>query len=241
MSKEFYILERRDLEKGGVVALPGEFYDPEVADVFSVAGKVEGINSKDFKHHEDWNMDVLPLKPQSSFEAPTRKEVDDLRQKLHSLSSYFDLKSFDLKKLANTREEIDRILDFQMLAGDLFLLRFDGREIKKNRPTVRSNLYFVGPREPEPTFEAERLKFGDMGFVIDGDLGRAMRSVNYEGEISFQKVGYAKLHRRMLKPYQSKGKFGEPYSNGPWVVLQDKPFLESTLRTMKGKLEERAR
>jgi hypothetical protein len=234
MAKEYVLLEEKSLENNGLVVVSKDFCTPEVAQVFNVAGNLKGVGQKDFRHDDHFCFDFLPVVPLSSFKQPTKEEVEAVQQNLRFTGS-----GFDLEGLASSQKVINEVLNFQMLSGELYLLRFDGREVRSRKPIVRSNLYFLPENGPELTFKRGKLRFGSEVVEEGGDLEYVRKSDSYEGEVTLRDAGSAKLHRKMLRPYLSKGRFGSTHSNGPWALLQDEPFDKTSLSIMRSQLERR--
>lgn len=230
-------MERKDLDHDSVVAVPESIYHKGVNRVYDKVGSVEGITSADFREHSHWGFDYIPIQLAGSLQESSEVAKEAVKKGLEAVCEAQGL-NFDQARLLANPALADQVLDYEVVDGNLYVVRFSGKDLMKdNEDITRSVAYFLAPQDGEVSLDGNRLLIngnptdfprGDLQFVVESDC--------YEGTVEAFKAGSASLHRKNLKPYSSRGTYGGGHSNGPWIILEDnieQKQLDHMARVMK--------
>lgn len=236
MTKNHIIVERKDLGKDGLVAVPESIYQKEADQVYDRVGLVSGLRGTDFDKHSYWSINYIPIEVVGSLKEPSESTNEALRKGLEAVCQSQGT-NFDQARLLSNQAIATQILDYEILRGDLYVVRFAGKELREDKDFVRCLAYFVSSEDgPIGLNESQVTLNGNPIDLPNGKLQFAIGHSGIEGTLDSFKAGSADIHRRNLKPYTSRGRYGSGHSNGPWIVLQDKldhdriELMKSTMR-----------
>ncbi len=236
MAENHIIVERKDLGKDGLVAVPESIYPKEADQVYDRVGLVTGLSNTDFDKHSHWDFNYIPIEVVGGLKKPSEATNKALTKGLENLCQSQGA-NFDQARLLSNQAIATQILDYEIVEGDLYVVRFTGKELQEDKDFIRCLAYFVSPEDGPIGLNGNQVTLNDNPIDLpNGDLQFAISYSGIEGTLDSFKAGSAKIHRKNLKPYASRGTYGSGHSNGPWIVLQDKldsyriELMKSTMR-----------
>jgi hypothetical protein len=220
MTKEFILLERKDLEKNWIKAVNPDSFAPSenTYKEFNEVGRVNGLEPNDFKYHDFWNHDYITIHPLGALGEDDEDLVKTLNKEFEDLSEKHTLnKQFLVEKSGLVR----RVADFKLVNGDLYLARFipDSQEQHGNNNRV-SELYIVEPSEtPLELVDKKLISGGPQKHVYDmAPYGIQITMNNISGNLELSKIGYMNATKVSLAPFKSIGGFGSTHKNLPRII-----------------------
>ena len=244
MVKQHIILERKDLgdlrEGGVVIAVPESSYHTRVKKVYEIAGTLSGLDKSTFQYHDHWRFNYLPIELGGSIRIPSETAITAVAKGLETVCDARGLR-FDQTRMLKDPAITSQILDYEIVDGAVYIARFIGKSVYDNKKDVRRSVAFVvAPTDGEVTVDQNKIFIG--GQVTDfprNDLRSIVQSNNYTGNLDVFNAGNLSLHRKTLRPYKSRGRFGSPHSNGPWILLEKDVSAEHVNLIAKGIRDQR--
>lgn len=222
MAETHMIMERKDLGDDSIKAVPKSLYHEGVDRVYAMSGSVSGLESADFREHSHWGFKYIPVQCAGSLQESSEAAKDAVKKGLEAVCETQGL-NFDQARLLNNLAITSQVLDYELVGGNIYLVRFSGKALSRdNKDITLSVAYFLAPQDGEIHLDGNQLLLeGKPINLPKGDLQYVVESDSYDGTLEAFKVGSATIHRKNLKPYSSTGTYGSEHSNGPWIVLAD--------------------
>ncbi len=231
MAGIYTIMEHNKLEHNGIIAIPEGLITGDVLSRYHRAGTLAGIAPGDFVNDPHFGFDYVPLAVVGSLEGPS---VEMRRSIMHGLDSICQDSGIDAANLLADKELQERILDYEMVSGDVYVVRIGGdsyRELGLSPlgdrvvPYRGTQAYLVAPEDGDVKIQGREVVLNGVPQKTGDDLKFALGLKNPEWKEVLM-AGRATLHRKSMRPFKTRGRFGTSYTNGPWIILKGSKFVE---------------
>ncbi len=227
MAEKYTILEEKNLGRDSVVAIPSRLDHPRIGQIFDRVGSMDGISEKDFKEgHLNLH---LPIHIVGRLAEPSLGACEAVRKSLEAVCKSQGVQ-FDQDRMLRDPAIMSGILDYEIIDGDIYVVRFSGKELRRpDEEVIRSIALLVSKDDGVIFLDGKNLSLGGKPLEFPGkEVEYLANSGSVRGSLEAFKSGSAKLHRKVLKPYDSWSPSGNRHSNGPWIIYRDNLTREWT-------------
>lgn len=215
---DYNILIARNLRENGLFLVSQEVDTSQYQRKYTDVGVLRGIQENDFREHDYFACKFVPIHPVGRY-----TQVQDI-----SLVLAPDLEErgimFDKDRLSQDEDLQARLFDYQVIDGEIYIGRIIGSEKpllgRRKEDLHRAALYFVSSQDGPITVGANKLMVNGVAQNLGPYMQYFLETDSYENcSLSLAHAGSARLHRKYLRPFLSRGQLGSSHQNGPWVVL----------------------
>ena len=218
---DYLLLEHKGLDMDSLVAIPRGLDTPDLNldRAFYRAGNLEGLNPDDFQPNH-WHSLYVPIEFTRGL-SPETRGIDDLtRADLDTfLSKHPEL---DPSTFMKDRRLSTMLSDHRVIDAELYYLRVRGNS-QVQQKVLRSTTVYFAPLGQTASFDGANIKIGDENLALSPDQSYLLHGGDMsESSAEFLRVGRMKVHSKSLRPYVTRGTYGSPHQNGPWIIFRDK-------------------
>ena len=212
MPEEYLLMEYKHIQNDCLVALPISLYTNSIENAFYAAGVLHGITDEDFQKNPEFGHLYLPFQTVGTISYPDEKTTKDIQKGLEKICVD---NSFD-PKLIHDEKLTSNISDYEIVEGDIYVVRFTGLDLVNETTMVRSFAYFLNPEDGNINVKDNQPALNDEPITLPkGDLNFLLKYDGVEGQLESFKAGTAKVHRKVLNPYLPKD---SAYDNSPGII-----------------------
>jgi hypothetical protein len=255
--ENYIIAERKDLGRDAIIAIPEPKYTENVRTACDEVGLIK-LSETDFQKISR-QIKVIPIEVVGSLKEISTATTGALKKGLETICQFPDV-NFDQERLLADPKVKSIMLDYEIVTGDLYVMRFQSKE--SNKKVNGCLLYFVSPNDGPISLEGKQITLGGnpislpkgnltnqiesckikIPFGLDDTNEELPNAIKYsisKGTLSLFRAGTASFHRKSLKPYSTNASSSSTHlsnfilSNGPWIILEDDLTPENIERTRK--------
>lgn len=217
MIESYFILQNKDLGKDSIIAVPENLYNERLEQIFDVVGFMKNVDESDFQEHIDFMHRFIPIELSKTLSKPDNKLEKNITKGLESICNN-NCRNLDINRALQNQEIKNMILNYEIVSGDIYLVRYSGKYKKEENSFSRSIAYVVSSDELIYTL-TNKLYINETEIELpQGDLRFFHEHVQSKSPMEVFKSGYIKLHRMTLNPYISNNRKGNSSSYGPWII-----------------------